>query len=35
MVLNPYKHWLTGIIAGLIMPVISVYAADESEPHVQ
>ncbi len=35
MVLNPYKHWLTGIIAGVIMPVISVYAADESEPYVQ
>ncbi len=31
--LNLHKHWLTGIIVGLILPVISVYAADESEPH--
>ncbi|MFB3081839.1 MAG: hypothetical protein ACE1Z4_00015 [Gammaproteobacteria bacterium] len=29
--LNRHKHWLTGIIVGLTMPVISIYAADESE----
>ncbi len=31
--LNLHKRWLTGIITGLIMPVISTYAADESEPY--
>jgi hypothetical protein len=31
--LNLHKHWLTGISIGLIMPVISTYAADESIPN--
>ena len=30
--LNLYKYWITAAIVGLILPVISVYAADESEP---
>jgi len=30
--LNLYKHWITGAIVGLTLPVISVYAADESVP---
>ncbi len=29
------RHWLTETIVGLIMPVISIYAADESVPYVQ
>ena len=33
--LNLHKHWLTAIIVGLIMPVISTYAADESVPYTQ
>ena len=33
--LNLHKHWLTGAIVGLIMPVISTYAADESVPDAQ
>ncbi len=28
--LNRYKHWITGAIVGLTLPVISLYAADES-----
>jgi hypothetical protein len=28
-----YKHWLTGAIVGLILPLISVYAADEPIPN--
>ncbi len=28
--LNLYKHWITGAIVGLTLPVISLYAADES-----
>ncbi len=31
--LNLYKLWITGAIVGLTVPVISVYAADESEPY--
>ncbi len=31
--LNLYKHRLTGTIVGLILPVISICAADESVPH--
>ncbi len=31
--LNLYKHWITGAIVGLILPVISIYAADESQPY--
>ena len=31
--MNLYKHWLTGAMVGLILPVISVYAADESVPN--
>ncbi len=31
--LNLYKHWITGAIVGLILPVFSTYAADESEPY--
>ncbi len=30
--LNLYMHWITGAIVGLTLPVISVYAADESVP---
>ncbi len=33
--LNLNKHWLTETIVGLIMPIISIYAADESVPYVQ
>ncbi len=33
--LNLYKHWITGAIVGLILPVISTYAADESVPDAQ
>ncbi len=33
--LNLNRHWLTETIVGLIMPVISIYAADESVPYVQ
>ena len=32
MILNLHKHTITAIVAGLIMPVMSAYAADESEP---
>ncbi len=35
MILNLHKHWLTAIIFGLILPVTSIYADDESEPYVQ
>ncbi len=31
--MNLYKHWLTGAIVGLILPVISVYAADDPVPN--
>ncbi len=31
--LNLYKHWITGAIVGLTLPVISIYAAGESEPY--
>ncbi len=31
--MNLYKHWLTGAMVGLILPVISVYAADEPVPN--
>ena len=31
--LSLYKHWITGAIVGLILPVFSTYAADESEPY--
>ena len=31
--LNLYKHWITGAIVGLSLPVISIYAADESAPY--
>jgi len=31
--LNLYKHWITGAIVGLTLPVISIYAADKPEPH--
>ncbi len=30
--LNLYKHWVTGTLVGLILPVISICAADESVP---
>ncbi len=33
--LNLVKHWITGAIVGLTLPVISIYAADESVPHAQ
>ncbi len=33
--LNLYKHTITGIIVGLIMPVIATYAAEESVPSAQ
>jgi len=31
--LNLHKHWILGAIVGLILPVGSIYAADESELH--
>jgi len=31
--LNLYKQWITGAIVGLTLPVISIYAADESVPY--
>ena len=31
--LNLYKQWITGAIVGLILPVTSIYAADEAEPY--
>ncbi len=31
--MNPYRHWLTGAMLGLILLVISVYAADEPVPN--
>ena len=31
--LDLYKHWITGAIVGLTLPVISIYAADESVPY--
>ena len=31
--LNLYKLWITGAIVGLTLPVISIYAADESIPN--
>ena len=31
--LNLHKDWITRAIIGLIMPVISAYAADEAEPY--
>ncbi len=31
--LNLYKRWITGAMVGLILPVISVYAADEPVPN--
>ncbi len=33
--LNLYKLWITGAIVGLTLPVISIYAADESVPDAQ
>ncbi len=33
--LNLVKHWITRAIVGLIIPVISTYAADESVPDAQ
>ncbi len=33
--LNLHKHWLTAIIFGLVLPVTSIYADDESEPYIQ
>jgi len=33
VMLNLYKHWLTGAIVGLTLPVFSIYAADESIPN--
>ncbi len=33
--LNLHKHCLTAIIFGLVLPVTSIYADDESEPYVQ
>ena len=31
--LNLYKHWLTGAMVGLILPIIPIYAADEPAPN--
>ncbi len=31
--LNLHKYWITGAIVGLTLPVISICAADESEPY--
>ena len=31
--LNLHKRWLTAIIFGLVLPVTSIYAADEGEPY--
>ena len=28
--LNLFKHWITGAVFGLTLPVFSIYAADES-----
>ena len=35
MILNLHKHTITAIIAGLILPVISIYAAEDSVPSAQ
>ncbi len=33
--LNLHKYWITGAIVGLTLPVISIYAADDSVPYAQ